>query len=180
MFKEVIVVEGIHDHQKLQSIYPDIETIITGGSSVSNETLTFIKDAAKKRGVILFLDPDFPGRQITQKILDFCENETIKIATIERNMAYSKNHKKIGVEHVSVENIVSSLEKVVVLDLSKKSNQIQLSDLIKRQLVQHSQSKQRRKEVSRKLNLPPSNGKTFLKFLNMMSISLAELDKVIK
>lgn len=180
MFKEVIIVEGKHDQQKLNSVYPEIETIITGGSSISDEILTFIKEAAFSRGIILFLDPDFPGKQITSKILSFCDGGDIKIASLDRNKAYSKNGKKIGIEHSNKEDILEALENVVTLDILDQTNKITLSDLIERKLVRDRFSKQTRAEVSNKLHIPPSNGKTFLKYLQMMHVTLSDLDDVMK
>ncbi|MCK7485875.1 MAG: hypothetical protein MZU97_10240 [Bacillus subtilis] len=54
--------EGTHDKQKLESIYPGVECIVTNGSEIADTTIALIKNAAAVRGVILFLDPDHPGR----------------------------------------------------------------------------------------------------------------------
>ena len=70
MYNQVVVVEGKHDEQKIKSIFPDVECIVTGGSSISEETLNLIYQTSLKKEVILFLDPDFPGKQITNKILE--------------------------------------------------------------------------------------------------------------
>jgi len=176
-FKEIIVVEGIHDHQKLNSIYPDVETIITGGSSVSSDTLEFLKEAAFSRGIILFLDPDFPGKQITNKILSYCDGGQIKIATIEKSKAISKNRKKVGIEHVNKEDIVEALNNVVTLDTTQYENQVVLNDLIQRKLVRNPLAKKNRELIANKLHIPPSNGKTLLKYLQMMHISLSNWTK---
>jgi len=180
IFKEIIVVEGIHDHQKLNSIYPDIETIVTGGSSISSETLLFLKEASLTRGIILLLDPDFPGKQITNKILSFCEGGNIKIASLEKSKAISKNGKKVGIEHARKEDIIESLEHVVTLDTKQYIHSITLNDLIERKLVRDPSAKSNRNQISNKLHIPLANGKTFLKYLQMMHISLSKLDEVMK
>ena len=41
-YNQVIVVEGSHDEQKLKSIYPEIDCIVTNGSEISTETLNLI------------------------------------------------------------------------------------------------------------------------------------------
>jgi ribonuclease M5 len=180
VFKEIIVVEGSHDQQKLESIYPHVDTIITGGSAISDETLLFIQNAAEERGVILFLDPDFPGKQITNKILAFCKTGDIKLANLERNKAYSKNHKKIGIEHAGREDIEKALSQFVSLNVSKNINLIEMKNLIELKLVQFPESKTRRALVAQKLHIPYCNGKSFLKYVNMMNTSRSQLDEVMK
>lgn len=180
MFKEIIVVEGVHDQQKLESIYPQIDTFITGGSAVSDEAMQFIRQAAIERGVILFLDPDFPGKQITNKILAFCQEGTVKIAVLERAKAFSKNQKKIGIEHASKDDIVQALSQYVTLDLSYQSDLIQMKDLIERGLAQLPDSKNRRAILTQRLHMPYCNAKAFIKYANMMHITLSQLDEVMK
>lgn len=180
MFHEIIVVEGRHDEQKLKSIYQDVECIVTGGSAVSDETLELIKQASLSRGVILLLDPDFPGKQITNKILQVCTKGNVKIASLQRSLAYSKNRKKIGVEHATNEDIINCLANVVTLNTKNKVYNIQLSDLIERNLAQTDFSKERRTGLCKKLNIPYLNGKTFLKYLHMMDMSLSRLDDLLK
>ncbi len=180
MFKEVIVVEGLHDQQKLESIYPDIECIITGGSAISPETLSLIQITAKNRGVILFLDPDYPGKQITSKILAIPNLENVKVASIKRGLAYSKNSKKIGIEHVSKANIIESLQNLVTIHMEESSSQIQNEDLIIHGLIGTKFSKEKRTSLCDKLHIPYSNGKTLLKYLKMMRYTKIQLDEVMK
>jgi len=68
--KEVIVVEGTSDVQTLSNII-DADFIITHGSAISKDTLDLIKQTNLTRGVILFLDPDFPGEKIRKTIVLF-------------------------------------------------------------------------------------------------------------
>ena len=58
--KQVIVVEGKTDTNHLKKIF-DVDTIETNGSAISKSTLNLIKQVAKTKGVILFLDPDYTG-----------------------------------------------------------------------------------------------------------------------
>src|SRR5699024_12515897 len=61
--KEIIVVEGKNDTLEIkQAVQAD--TIETNGSAVSESTLDMIRHAQKKRGVIIFTDPDYPGERI--------------------------------------------------------------------------------------------------------------------
>ena len=177
MFNEVVVVEGVHDMQKLQSIYPDIDCIVTGGSAISEDTLLFIQQTSFSRGVILFLDPDYPGKQITQKILSYPGN--YKIAFINRDKAKSKNKKKIGVEHASEQDIKDSLDQLFSIH-NEPLNPILMSDLMIRKLINFPESKIKRDLVCDKLKLPHCNGKTLLKFMNMLHLTTVQLDEVIE
>lgn len=177
MFNEVVVVEGTHDMQKLQSIYPSIECIITGGSAISEETLLLIQQTSLTRGVILFLDPDYPGKQITQKILNYPGN--YKIAFINREKAQSKNKKKIGIEHASESDIKDSLEQLFTIH-KENQNPILMSDMMERKLINYPESKMKRNLICDKLKLPHCNGKTLLKIMNMLHLTTVQLDEVIE
>ena len=53
MYNQVIVVEGKHDEQKIKSIYPNLECIVTNGSEISKETLNLIYQTSLVRDVII-------------------------------------------------------------------------------------------------------------------------------
>ena len=61
--KEIIVVEGKDDTTAIKRAV-QADTIETNGSAISEETLKRIQHAQEKRGVIVFTDPDYPGRRI--------------------------------------------------------------------------------------------------------------------
>ena len=65
--KEILVVEGKNDTNTLQSFF-DCDTIETGGDQINEQTIERIQEAIKKRGVIIFTDPDSPGEHIRRKI----------------------------------------------------------------------------------------------------------------
>ncbi|MDY0138440.1 MAG: toprim domain-containing protein [Candidatus Izemoplasmatales bacterium] len=67
---QIIVVEGFHDESRIKSVYPNVECIVTNGSEISEETLSLIYRASLINDVVLFLDPDTPGKKITNKILE--------------------------------------------------------------------------------------------------------------
>ena len=64
---EVIIVEGKTDTQVLKS-FLDVDTIETGGSGLNQKTLDYIKTTSLTRDIIVMTDPDFPGKQIRDKI----------------------------------------------------------------------------------------------------------------
>jgi len=175
MYNQVIVVEGKHDEQKIKSIYPEVECLVTNGSEISKETLSLIYQTSLVRDVILFMDPDHPGKQITQKILDTKGN--YKIAFIDKQLAISKNKKKVGVEHASKEDIKKSLSSCFTI--SKNVKEITFKDLISRDLINKVGSREKRKNLCKSLNIPVSNGKSLLKYINILHINLERVDKII-
>lgn len=175
MYNQIIVVEGKHDEQKIKSVYPEVECIVTNGSEISDEILNVIYQASLQREVIIFMDPDFPGKQITNKILQ--TNGNYSIAYINKEKAISKNFKKVGVEHAKKEDIIDSLQKYFTI--KKDSKQINTHDLMVRNLVNHSQSRFLRETLCKKLNIPIFNGKALVKHLNLLNISLERIDAII-
>ena len=64
---EVLVVEGKMDKQLLEQ-YIEGDIITTNGSAISEDTISLLKELSKNRRIIVFTDPDFPGKQIRNKI----------------------------------------------------------------------------------------------------------------
>ncbi len=58
--QEVIVVEGKDDTKRIK-LAVNADTLETRGSAISDEVLQQIEQLQKKRGVIVFTDPDFSG-----------------------------------------------------------------------------------------------------------------------
>lgn len=176
IYNQVVVVEGKHDEQKIKSIFPSVECIVTNGSEISDETLNLIYEASKTREIILFLDPDFPGKKITNKILQ--TNGSFQIAYINKEKAKSKNNKKIGIEHASVEDIKDSLSNRFTINNEVKK--IAIKDLSDRGIINKSNSKYIRNYLCKALNIPVFNGKSFLKAINILNISLEKIDLIIE
>ena len=65
--KEIIVVEGRDDVTAVKRAL-DAELITTGGFGFPKGVMERIKAAQKRRGVIIFTDPDFAGKKIRKKI----------------------------------------------------------------------------------------------------------------
>ncbi|MCK5731745.1 MAG: DUF4093 domain-containing protein, partial [Tenericutes bacterium] len=151
-----------------------LECIVTNGSSISKETLNLIYETSLKREVILFLDPDFPGKKITETILQ--TNGSFKIAFINKEKAKSKNDKKVGIEHANKEDIIESLATLFTVRMLTKN--ITVNDLMTRGLVNGKDSRDRRCVLCKSLNIPVSNGKALLKYLNILNINLERIDDI--
>lgn len=174
MYKEIIVVEGTHDKQKLESIFPGIECIITNGSSVSEETISAIILAQKSRGVILFLDPDFPGKKISNFILERVSG--LKIAFLLKKDAISKNKKKVGIEHASPEAIKRALEGVFTVE-TEIFSPISREDLAHLQLFGQSNSQTKRQALCERLGIPLCNGKALISWINRLHITIKQIEE---
>ncbi len=176
MINEVIIVEGKNDKKRILSIYPDAYVLITDGSSV-NEHLAFFKEVALRHDLILFLDPDFPGEKIRKTIMSLIPNS--KNAFLKKELAISKNNKKVGIEHASKKDIIEALNSVISINTNKK-NLINSIDLYNLGLIGNNNSKLLRKKISDYYNIGCPNGKTFLERINMLDIKKDDLKKIIE
>lgn len=173
--KSLIVVEGIHDLERINKLYKDQLVITTNGSCVSDETLRMIKEYSKTYKIIIFTDPDSPGERIRHKILEVVPNASE--AFLKKNKCISKNHKKVGIEHASLDDIKDALDKYIDKDIEKGT--LTTSDLMSLGLIGKDNSSTLRDEISNKLNIGKPNAKTFLKRVNALNISYLELSKMI-
>ena len=172
--REIVVVEGEHDIQRLKSIYPDIDCVKTNGTEISEATLQLLEKLAETRGLILFFDPDYPGRQITHRIMNRIPH--CRVAFLSADNARSYNKKKVGVEHADEQSIRESLQHLFTVQKNRKNN-VSRADLQHRKYVDAEGAATRRKQLAKRLGLPESNGKTFLKYLNIFQVDPAVLDE---
>ena len=163
----VIVVEGKNDKNKLQSVFPNAFIVITNGSEINIETLNTIKELSYKNEIILCLDPDGPGERIRKKIMEYvptCSNVYAK-----QEKAISKNKKKVGIEHMSIENI---MEMFANIHKSINTGNIKFYEIYELGLAS---SKALRKELCEKLNISYCNAKQLLKRLNALGMTIEKV-----
>ena len=173
-YNEVVIVEGLHDLERLKRIYPDMDILITNGSEIERN-LPEIIEISKKREVILFLDPDYPGERIRKILNKYIPNA--KHAFLKKDLAISKNKKKVGIEHAKDSDIIDALNNV--LSVSNSNDLVSLNDLYKLGLIGEENSSKLRNEICLKLNLGHTNAKTFLKRINMFGITVKQLENVL-
>ena len=171
----LFVVEGKNDQAKLKQFYPQIQTVITNGSDVSDELLLELKEYAKVCRIILLLDPDGPGEKI-RKIISRAV-PTSEHVFVERNTAISKNKKKIGIEHMSKASLDNALTKVLVVN---KLGLLTMVELYNFGLVGTSESKSRREYLCSSLSIGYANGKTLLSKLNMFNITKEKIALILE
>ncbi len=173
--KSLIVVEGIHDLERINKLYKDCLVITTNGSCVSKETLDMIKEYSKTYQIIIFTDPDSPGERIRHKILEVVPNASE--AFLPKSECISKNKKKVGIEHARLEDIKEALDKYI--DKTKPEGTLTQIDMLSLGLSGNDNSSVLRDKLSAKLNIGKPNSKTFLKRINALNISYNELESMI-
>ncbi|WP_335872087.1 ribonuclease M5 [Bacillus sp. 2205SS5-2] len=168
--KEIIVVEGRDDSVAIKRAV-DADTIETNGSAINKETLTKIKHAQGKRGVIIFTDPDYPGEKIRRTIEQAVSG--CKHAFIKKQDAMPKKGKGIGVEHASPLAIRSALKDAYTMQ-EEAIELISQEDLISAGLIAGPLAKQRRVQLGSKLKIGYTNGKQLYKRLKIFQITEEE------
>ena len=170
MIKEVIVVEGKNDTKRLKRFF-DVDTIETCGLGLSKDTLEYIREVNNKRGVILLLDPDSPGEKIRKRINDYIPG--LKNAFLLKEEA--RTSKKVGVEHASYKVLEEALNSVVTYDDNKKET-LSMFDFYSLGLMGKEDSAKKRYLVSKRLHIGKCNAKTMLKRLNLLNVTMDEVN----
>lgn len=175
--QEVIVVEGKDDTTAVKRAV-NADTIETNGSAISDEVLKRIVHAQQKRGVIVFTDPDYPGRRIRAIIEERVPG--VKHAFLDKEKTIAKNGKGLGIEHASDANIREALKNVYTpnteLEVEEK---ITLEDLMITKLIGHPMSKERRQRLGSILNIGMTNGKQLHKRLMMFQITTEQFAQAV-
>ncbi len=181
MIKEIVIVEGKNDQNKLIEVFgKELKVIITNGSEISSNTLKLIDEASKKNGIILFLDPDGPGDIIRKKIEQVVTGN-VKHAFLPKEKCISKNSKKIGIEHANNSDIIKAIESVyTVIDETDNFGKFTIMDMVSLGLTGCNDSKNKRIYVSGVLNIGITNTKTFVKRINQFRITIEEIEKILK
>ncbi len=171
--KEIIVVEGKHDTQKLQSCI-ECDTLETCGCRLTKERIELIRQLQKKRGVIIFTDPDVPGEKIRNAIntqVPGCKN-----AFIEKRLA--KTSKKVGVEHAKPQDIKDALSHLMTYEV-QVSETLSLKEFHALGLNGRNNSAQLREMLGNTLFIGKCNAKTLWKRLNMLGLSVKEVEHLL-
>ena len=92
MYNEIVVVEGIHDEERLKKFFPNIETVSVNGSEISKDCIDMLKELSKTRKLILFFDPDSPGKRIRNIISEQIPN--VSHAFIKKRSELSMHQNK--------------------------------------------------------------------------------------
>lgn len=174
MIKEVIVVEGKDDISAVKRAV-DADLIATSGFGLNRTIIEKIKNAAKKRGIIILTDPDFAGENIRKTVQKIAPN--CKHAFIPRESATKDGD--IGVENASPESIREALSKVKT-EVKGERCEFTMDDLYRDKLVSSPVATAMRDKVGRELGIGYGNGKQFLSRLNRYGITREEYNKAVE
>ena len=171
---QAIVVEGFHDSAHLKR-YFDCETIITGGSGITEEVMDEIRAAKQRCGVIVFTDPDSPGNAIRKKIDDAVPGCAHAYVMKED----ARTEYKVGVEHASCEVLLEALRHVCVFDEFKEET-ISSAQFYELCLIGQEDSAMKRERLGRKLHIGYGSAKTMRTKLNRLGITEEEVRRLLE
>ena len=174
MIKEVIVVEGRDDITAVKQAV-DAEVIAVGGFGINAKVIDRIREAQKRKGVIILTDPDFAGEKIRSIISKRVKG--IKHAYIAQEDGIKGDD--IGVENASPEVIIRALNK------AKASEEVveeifTSEDMFYFKLTGDINSKKRRLMLGKELGIGYGNANQMLIRLNKYSISKEEFINAIE
>ncbi|WP_076760190.1 ribonuclease M5 [Edaphobacillus lindanitolerans] len=169
--EEIIIVEGKSDTIAVRRA-AGADTIETNGSAVSPETLMKIRHAQEKRGVIVFTDPDYPGRRIRAIIEEHVPG--VKHAFLPKAQSISANGKKVGIEHATDEDIRAALAAVRTPAGERQEAPVTDAELVRLRLVGHPDARKRRNRLGEILKIGQTNGRSLVKRLAMFRIGRDE------
>lgn len=168
MIKEVLIVEGKMDVAAINKAV-DADCIITGGFTLNKRTLTDIKAAYERRGIIILTDPDSAGERIRKFLSEKFPNA--KHAYVPRIEATANDD--IGIEQASPESIKAALAKVRTMEINPRE-EFTAAEMVKYGLSGGAESSKLRDEIGAILGIGYGNVKTFVKRLNSYGVTREE------
>ena len=173
MIKEVIVVEGRDDIAAVKKAV-DAEMIAVGGFGINARVIARIKEAQKRKGVIVLTDPDFAGEKIRKIIAKRVPG--IKHAYIAQEDGIKGDD--IGVENATPEVIIEALNRAKIT-VEDREPTFDYQDIIFFKLTGDVSSKERRLKLGKKLGIGYGNANQMLSRLNNYCITKEEFIKAI-
>ncbi len=173
MLKEVLVVEGKMDTAAIKKALV-VETIYSGGFSLSPYTLEIIAAAYEKRGIIILTDPDGAGerirRYLTERFPDAGQAFIPKIDATANN--------DVGVEQAQPQAILKALSKVRHHEFEPEAR-FSMQDMFDCGLSGAGAAAARRAQLGAELGIGYGNAKQFLQRLNSYGVSREEFDAAV-
>lgn len=174
--REIVVVEGIHDKERVQSAVA-ADVVVTGGSHIRPEVFGMLARAAGTRGVIVLTDPDFAGEQIRRRISEAfpaCRHAFLSRAEAEAG-------RDVGVENASPDAIRAAFSAVRDRCFSPRpAAGVVWGDMLAGGLAGTAEAARRRECVGRELRIGYGNAKTFFKRLNALNVSRQEFEAALR
>lgn len=176
--EKIIVVEGRYDKIKLSSIV-DAVIIETEGFGIfkDKEKQRMIRRLAQTKGIVILTDSDSAGFMIRSFISSFVPKAYITNVYIpdvfgkEKRKNIASKEGKLGVEGISAEILIDALKKAGVgVSECKKTEKrtVTLNDFYEDGLTGSADSKTKRKEILKRLDLPERmSTKALLEIINI-------------
>lgn len=163
--KEAIIVEGVYDKIKLDSIV-DATIVVTDGFLIFKDKAkqSLIKQLAEKQGIIIFTDSDSAGFKIRNYIKNFVKSNNVKHAYIPDIQGKEKRKPKaskegfLGVEGINASIILKALDDANATLPDEKDGavykKVTKSDLFSDGFSGTKDSSENRKKLTAYLKLP--------------------------
>lgn len=174
---KIFVVEGKKDEELLKKIDPNLIVITTGGLGYGEELLEKLQNLERTHEIVLILDPDYPGSKIRRAIEERLVSP--KHIFIPKEMATSKKRGRVGLEYVNVDDLRIILENEVNFNKEASYNNITISIMSELGLTGKVDSSSKRELVANHYNLPISNTKRLMNYLNRLNVKVEELEEVL-
>ncbi|WBW50187.1 ribonuclease M5 [Peptoniphilus equinus] len=173
MIKEVIVVEGKDDIAAVKGAL-ECDVIATHGFGYGYQLIQELQNVQKKRGLIIFTDPDYMGKKIRADIAGKVPG--VKHAYLAQDKAMK--HDNIGIENAKAKDIIEAIDKArpSFQTLSATFTEKDLHDLG----LTGPGSKERRLAVAAELAIGYGNAKAFLNQLNGYGIDPKDLYRAVE
>lgn len=182
---ELIVVEGKNDAHAIRKALGKVDVIWTEGFGLTKEKLKYIREMARRRGVIVCTDPDFVGKLIRDKISRLVPGA--KHVYLSRNAAKDDKGDDIGVENASPQEIREAFSRILVEKAKEEKaapnlefKEYCLDDLVETGLAGKAGAGEKRAALGKILGLGEANAKQFLHRLNRFGISREEFARALK
>jgi ribonuclease M5 len=172
-YSALIVVEGKTDKDLIES-FLDADIVTTNGSEVSRETIDFVKEAAKKRPVVVLTDPDAPGKRIRDILSENVPG--LLHAFVPKEKAIK--HHKVGVAESNKETILEALANLVP-STPRPDSDLTSADLYELGLFGGENSVVRRHTLELALHLGHTNGKSLLQRCRALGLSKQDLEDAV-
>ena len=179
--REVVVVEGLHDKQRVDEAV-DAEVLILGGDRVSRRTVDLLRRAVQVRGAIVLTDPDGAGERIRRRLDQLVPG----LLHAHLRKASATSSRGVGIEHASAEDVRRALiearghEKPCPEQPSGETPEFTLDDLARHRLVHHADAASRREKLGEWLGIGYGNAKAFLHKLNAYGVTREEFEEAVR
>lgn len=175
--KQIFIVEGIHDVDRLKKYNPTLHVVSVNGSAIDPSTLEYLEKISETRQMILCLDPDHAGERIRRILSKKLKN--VAHVFLPKEKAVSSNGKKIGFEHVTDDTLIEALSHIQV-ESNEPSDEITDIFLHEVGLTGSTKSRSLREKLSKYFNLGHVNGKQLKVRLNSFNITKEDILKVLE